>query len=140
MNTAGNTGSIKHEGIVLKIEKDAVFVCISSISACSGCQAAGSCSMSEQEEKIIEVSGSFNVKPGDKVTVLMKQSMGYAALLFGYLLPLISVIAVLMIAESMKVQELFAGLISISILIPYYLILFILRKRVNKKFTFSLIS
>jgi positive regulator of sigma E activity len=140
MDNTVSTGSIKHEGTVLKIDKKSVFVCISSVSACSGCQAEGSCSISGQEEKIIEVSGSFNLKPGDKVTVLMKQSMGYAALLLGYLLPLISVIAVLIIAESFKVQELFAGLISISILIPYYLLLFIFRKRVNKKFTFSLKS
>jgi len=140
MDSTLSTYSINHEGTVLKIGKYSVFVCITSVSACSGCQAEGSCSISGQEEKIIEVPGSFNLKPGDKVTVLMKQSMGYAALLLGYLLPLIFIIAVLVIAESLKVQELFAGLISISILIPYYLLLFIFRKRINKKFTFSLKS
>jgi positive regulator of sigma E activity len=140
MDSTLSTDSINHEGTVLKIGKYSVFVCITSVSACSGCQAEGSCSISGQEEKIIEVPGSFNLKPGDKVTVLMKRSMGYAALLLGYLLPLIFIIAVLVIAESFKVQELFAGLISISILIPYYLLLFIFRKRINKKFTFSLKS
>lgn len=40
-----STGSIKHEGTVLKIDKKSAFVCISVVSACSGCQAEGSCSI-----------------------------------------------------------------------------------------------
>lgn len=138
MKDSINSGTINHEGIVQKADDKSVIVSISAASACSGCHAEGSCTLSDKEEKIIEVSGNYNVKPGDTVTILMKQSMGYTALFLGYLLPLIAVISILLILISMKVPELGAGLISLAILIPYYVVLFFLRKRINEKFTFTL--
>ncbi len=88
--------------------------------------------------KIIDISGRYNVKPGDSVTVLMKQSMGYSALFLGYILPVILVLVTLAIMISMDAGELAAGLLSLSVLIPYYLILFLLKKRINEIFTFTL--
>jgi len=131
-------GIINHEGIVQRNEGNTVIVSISSASACSGCHAEGSCTMSGNEEKIIEVLGNYSVKPGDKVTILMKQSMGYAALFLGYVIPFITVIAVLITLISLNVQELTSGLISVAILIPYYTILYLFRKTINTKFTFTL--
>ena len=138
MKDSNDTGTISHEGIVQKVINTSVFVSIVTTTACSGCHAEGSCSLSGKQEKIIEIYGSYNVKAGDKVTVLMKQLMGYSALFLGYLLPGILVVAVLIIMISMKIQELMAGVISIAILIPYYLILYFLREQINKKFTFTL--
>jgi sigma-E factor negative regulatory protein RseC len=138
MKDRDSFGTIKHEGIVQKNDDKSVVVSISSFSACSGCHAEGSCTLSGKEEKIIEVSGRYNVKPGDTVTILMKQSIGYAALLLGYILPLISVILILILLICLKVPELVAGLISIAVLIPYYIILSFFRKRINEKFTFTL--
>jgi sigma-E factor negative regulatory protein RseC len=138
MNNSGSIGTINHEGIVQKADDKAAIVTISAATACSGCHAEGSCTLSGKEEKIIEVAGNYNVKPGDRVTILMKQSMGYAALFFGYLLPLISVIFTLVILISINLNELSAGLISLAMLIPYYFILYLFRKRINEKFTFML--
>lgn len=94
--------------------------------------------MSGKEEKIIEVPGRYDVRPGDQVTILMKQSMGYAALILGYIIPVVAVIAVLITLISLKVPELASGMIALTILIPYYLILFFFRKTINEKFTFTL--
>jgi sigma-E factor negative regulatory protein RseC len=138
MKSEKNTGIINHEGIVQKIDDTSVIVSISATTACAGCHAEGSCNMSGKEEKIIEVAGRYDVHPGDKVTVLMKQSMGFAALFLGYLLPLIAVVAVLIILVIMEVPELTSGLLSLAILLPYYTILFFFRKRVNEKFVFTL--
>jgi sigma-E factor negative regulatory protein RseC len=138
MNNSESIGSISHEGIVQNVNERVAVVRISAASACSGCHAEGSCTLSGKEEKIIEVSGKYNVKPGDTVTILMKQSMGYAALLLGYLLPLISVITILAVLISLDVPELSAGLLSLAILVPYYTILYLFRKRINEKFTFTL--
>jgi positive regulator of sigma E activity len=132
------SGIIDHEGIVQRTGNNSVFVSISSASACSGCHAEGSCAMSGKEEKIIEIRGTYNVKAGDQVTILMKQSMGYSALFLGYIFPVIAVIGVLMTMAAFKVPELKSGLASIGILIPYYTILYFLRKRLDKKFTFTL--
>ncbi|HUX57407.1 MAG TPA: SoxR reducing system RseC family protein [Bacteroidales bacterium] len=130
--------TINHSGVVLKVNDKSVSVIISAASACSGCQAEGSCNMSGKEEKIIDVAGSYNLKPGDDVTILMRQSMGYTALFLGYIFPLITVIIVLLTLVSMKIPELIAGVTSLAILIPYYIILIFFRKRINEKFTFTL--
>jgi sigma-E factor negative regulatory protein RseC len=131
-------GIINHEGIVKAITDNSVIVTISAASACSGCHAGGTCNLSGVEEKSIEVNGRYDVKPGDIVTILMKQSTGYAALLLGYVFPLISVITILIVLISLKVPELGAGITSISMLIPYYIVLFFFRKRLTEKFTFTL--
>lgn len=129
---------IDHDGIVKENSGKSVTISISATSACSGCHARGTCSTFGSEEKIIEVNGSYNVKPGETVTVRMMQSMGFRALILGYVLPFISVVTVLVALISLDFTELTAGLISLGVLLPYYFILFLFRKRINEKFTFTL--
>lgn len=129
---------IEHDGIVQDSGNNHVTVRILSASACSGCHAGVSCALSGQEEKIIDVNGSYNVSPGDKVTVQMKQSAGFTALFLGYIMPLLLVMALLIILVSLSVQELIAGLCSIAVLIPYYIVLRLFRKQIGKKFTFTI--
>jgi sigma-E factor negative regulatory protein RseC len=129
---------IQHEGIVQKTDANEVSVRISANTACSGCQAEGFCSLSEKKEKIISVPGSYKVSPGDHVIVQMKKEMGYTALVLGYIIPLAAVIAALVILSVFSVPEIISGVLSVGILLPYYLILFLMRKRIDKKFVFTL--
>jgi positive regulator of sigma E activity len=138
MKNTLSSDPINHEGVVQSISNNSVIVSISSTSACSGCHAEGGCTLSGKEEKIIEVTGSYNVTKGDRVIVLMTQSMGYAALVLGYLLPLFSVVIILIVLTSLGASELISGISSLAVLIPYYTVLFLFRKRINKKFSFTL--
>jgi positive regulator of sigma E activity len=138
MAKSDNFGSIEHDGIVQKADEKSVTVRISSASACSGCHAEGSCTLAGKEEKIIDISGTYNVMAGDIVTVVMKKSMGYIAVALGYIFPFLGVITILIILASLSVPELTAGLASLAILIPYYIILYFFRNRINNKFTFTL--
>ena len=138
MSNHGNPATISHEGIVQKVDDHSVTVTIVSASACSGCHAGAACSLSEKEEKRVIVNGSYNVKPGDAVDVLMEESLGYRAMFLGYLLPVLIVIAVLIVLILAGVKELTAGLISISAIIPYYLILMFSGKKINEKFEFNI--
>jgi sigma-E factor negative regulatory protein RseC len=138
MARSDNFESIEHKGIVQKSDDKSVTVLISSASACSGCHAEGSCNLSGVKEKIVEVKGSHELSPGDNVVVLMKKSMGYAALFLGYVFPFILVITVLIILAALPVTELIAGLGSLAILIPYYLALYFFRNRISNKFEFSI--
>lgn len=94
--------------------------------------------MSGNPEKIVTIQGKFNVKPGEQVIVTMKQSLGYSALIIGYLLPLVIVLISLVILISLKVNELISGLFSVGVLVPYFAGLFVYRKYIDKKFSFNL--
>ncbi|MGE5420275.1 MAG: SoxR reducing system RseC family protein [Chloroflexota bacterium] len=137
MKAAGND-VINHEGVVTGNSGTSVTISISSQSACAGCHAKGSCNMLGTEEKIVEVKGNYNVKPGDVVSVLMSRSMGFAALALGYLLPFLVVLSILVLMISLRVPELTAGLLSIGALLPYFLILYFFRERLREKFVFTL--
>lgn len=140
MDENKNKGIISHEGIVDKKDNNSVVVRITSSSACSGCHAEGFCNITGEKERLISVTGSYNVSPGDHVILLMKQSMGFMALFLGYLLPFVILLAGLVVFLAMSVPELTAGLLSISVLFPYYLILYLLRDRISKKFYFTIKS
>lgn len=130
--------TIQHDGIVQEIGNNSVLVTISSSTACSGCHAEGLCNISGKEEKTINITGNYNVSPGDPVIVQMKQSMGYKAIILSYLIPLVILIISLAVLDSLEVKELISGLVSIGILIPYFLLLLLFRKRINRIFTFTL--
>ena len=138
MGRSDNSENFEHDGVVQKSDNKSVTVKITSVSACSGCHAEGFCTMSDKEDKIIDISGKYNVEPGDTVTVLMKKSMGYAAVMLGYVVPIILVIGLLLILGSMSLPEPIIGLGSLGILVPYYLILWFFRKQINTNFKFKI--
>ena len=138
MKKSGSHGTIQHDGTVLKVDGNRVLVSITSCSACSGCHAEGFCGISGKEEKIVDVKGRYDVSPGEKVTILMEQAAGYKAVVLSYLVPLIIVISSLIGFNSLFVNELTSGLLSISMLVPYFLILYLLRNIINRSFTLVL--
>jgi len=138
MTKSASHGTIQHDGTVTKVDGNSVLVSITSNSACSGCHAEGLCGISGKEEKIIDIRGRYNVSPGDSVTVMMEQSTGYKAVVLSYLAPLIIVITGLITCNILSFNELTAGLISILLLVPWYLILYLFRNKINRSFTFTL--
>lgn len=129
---------ISHEGIVESADTDGVMVLLSPGISCSGCQAEKSCMISGSDKKLVKVQGVFNILPGTRVNVSMKRAQGYSALFLGYLLPLIIIVTTLVITVSVSSNELLAGVASIGILLPYYGLMYIFRKSIGKKFTFTL--
>nr|WP_303918529.1 SoxR reducing system RseC family protein [Draconibacterium sediminis] len=120
--------------------KDAsLTVNIVSQSACSTCHAQGACSVSDFQDKEIEVSEyKGNYKIGDEVTILFKQSKGFTALIWGYVIPFFVVLGTLIIALEVTGDELKSGLLSLFILVPYYITLYFFRHLLKKVLKFEL--
>ncbi len=129
---------IQHDGTVKEVGVDKIVVSIISCAACAGCQARGICGMTENEEKIIDIKGRYDVSPGDKVTVQMEESAGMRAVVLSYLIPFFIVVGGLLILQSLSFNELTAGVISIALLVPWFLILYLFRKKIDRSFTFTL--
>ena len=138
MKKSTTHGTIQHDGIVKKVDGNSVLVSIISNPACSGCHAEGLCGISGKEEKIIDIKGKYNVSPGDSVTILMEQATGFKAVALSYLVPLVIIITGLFIFNSLSFSELTAGLVSILLLVPYFLILYLFREKINRSITFTL--
>jgi sigma-E factor negative regulatory protein RseC len=130
--------TIFQKGVVQQTENQSVFVAINCQTACSGCHAGSHCTLGGNEQRIIEVSGAYNVKKGDEVTVHIKQAAGYSAVLLAYIIPLAVVLTSLTVLSLLKISELTAGLLSILMLIPYFTLLFLFRKHLNDRFIFKI--
>jgi sigma-E factor negative regulatory protein RseC len=133
------SNTIEHSGVVESIENNVVKVNILSASACSTCHLKGACGEAETANKTIEIfkpEQKFSV--GEQVNVLAEESLGFKALFYAYLLPFIIVISTLIITSFFTSREATIGLLSLIVLIPYYLILSIYKRKLKKIFTFTL--
>ncbi|MBP6871744.1 MAG: SoxR reducing system RseC family protein [Bacteroidales bacterium] len=132
--------TIIHPGVIDHIEGDKAFVKILSQSACGSCHAKGMCTVAEVEEKIVEVGinpGAAH-KEGDAVMVRMDESLGRKAVWMGYGLPFIILMSSIVIFLSVLNNEGLAALLSIAMLAPYYLVLYLMRGRLHKEFRFRI--
>ena len=138
MNT---TSQITHDGFIDSINKDIINVRIITHAGCVSCSAKSSCSVSEIEEKIVEVrnTGLTNFKVGDAVVVALNQNQGFVAVFIGYILPFFVLLFTLIFILSLTDNEGLAGLISLSMLIPYYLIVYLFRKQIRNRFSFRIL-
>ena len=131
---------IKHSGVVDSIEEDCVKVRIVQSSACSSCQAARLCNAAEKKEKIVDVynvrSSDYNV--GDTVMVVASSQVGMNAVLLAFGIPFILLITVVFLVSRITDEEPLMAVAGICSLIPYYIILYLNRHRMQEKFSFTI--
>ncbi len=131
--------NVEHKGIVTEVKETAIKVNLIQISACSACHAKNSCGVSQTDNKIIEVlSEGVGFSVGDEVTVVLAESLGFMALLLGYLLPFVILTTALIFFLVFTKNELISGLGSIGVLVLYYGVLIFFRKNMKQTFTFQL--
>lgn len=135
-----SSGTIIHPGIIESITDETIQVKVLSQSACGTCQIKGSCGIAEMEDKIVEIEqdGRHNWKPGDKVMVRMQESLGRKSVLMGYVIPLVVIVVSVIIFLAFLNHEGLAALLSLLMLVPYYLLLYLFRNRLKKEFRFSI--
>ena len=130
---------IEHEGIIEHIDGDVAHVKIESVSACASCHAKGVCSAADQEEKYLDVPlHGATYSQGEPVHVQVEKRLGFKAVALGYFYPFLLVMLVLIATLSMGATELKAGGFALLSVIPYYLGLYLFRKRIESTFTFSI--
>ena len=129
---------IKHRGIVEKIEGSHVVVRIVQTSACSACSAKGLCNASESKEKqidVYEVNPSYRI--GEEVMLCGSTSMGMRAVLLAFGIPVLLLLAALFI--TMRVTDgdaLLSSIVALLAVIPYYLVIYLMKDKLNKTFSF----
>ena len=87
------------------------------------------CGSAESDDKVVEVLNTNpNLQLHDSVNVLMRKDLGLKAVFWAYVFPFILLMTVLVTA-SFFVTEWLAGVFSILVLPPYYLLLYSLKEK-----------
>lgn len=131
---------VKHTGIISKITDGSITVALDGNINCEACNAKTACGVSEsnsKEIKIVNTDRSFQVNEG--VNVIMQKELGLKAVFWAYIFPFILVFIVLIVASTF-LKEWIAGLLSLFILIPYYLMLHFFNNSFESAFKISILK
>ena len=132
--------NIKHLGIVESINGSRLKVRITQASACASCSAKAHCHVSESKEKTIDVYNREGVpcQVGEQVWIVATASMGMKAVLLAFVIPFLILLGGLVVGLRLTGSEAGAALIALGALVPYYLIIYRCRKRLDRSFVFTL--
>ena len=131
---------ISHSGVVEEITGDCVKVRIVQTSACASCKVAGHCNAAESKVKMVDVicANSTDYKAGQEVVVSASGDVANKALLLGFGVPFLLLVSVLVIVLRLTSDEGVAALSAIGSLVPYYLLLWLLRDKIQKNISFQI--
>lgn len=135
-----NKNTFIHAGVVSKIEDKSVVVSLEQNVHCESCRAKSACGISESNTKEIEILNCDNLyKINEHVNVVLKKGLGFKAVFWAYVFPFILMFFTLLIA-SLNLKEWVAGILSLLILIPYYLTLYFLKNTLKNTFKISILK
>ena len=135
-----HNGFIKHAGIVTKKTKDSIIVSLIGNINCAGCNAKSACGISDTDVKTVEVfDHQDSYKINESVAVIMENNTGFKAVFFAYLFPFILLILTLIISLNFF-EEWKAGLLSLFVLAPYFLVLYFSKNYLQKELIISILK
>ena len=131
---------IKHRGIVEKVEGAHVVVRIVQTSACAACSAKGLCNASESKEKQVDVyEAGASYRIGEEVVLCGSTSMGMRAVFLAFGIPMLLLLFALFV--TMRVTDgdaLVSSLVALFAVVPYYLVIYFMKDKLNKTFSFTI--
>ena len=106
-------------------------------SACSTCHSRSVCMASDMKGKEVFVENDGgNYQIGETVELLGRTSTGLLAVLLAFVIPFLLILLSLIVLQRVVTSEAVSALISLSLLMPYYLILSLFNKKLEKKLQF----
>lgn len=132
--------TIKHLGIVENIQGNHLSVKIVQTSACASCSVKGHCSSADSKDKIIDITdpAASDYRVGEEVMIVGEMSMGVMAVVLAFVVPFLLLILTLFLFMAWMNNELYAALAALTVLVPYYFILWLNKTRLKQKFSFTI--
>ncbi|MGM9713033.1 MAG: SoxR reducing system RseC family protein [Prevotella sp.] len=142
---------IIHGGIIERIDGKHISVRIVQKAACASCSISKQCTASESKVKVIDVwtADASRYAVGQEVNVSLTTGMARGAVLLSFVYPTLIIVAVIVAVLCLTspggpwplaapYSEMAAALAGIASLIPYFAILFSIRKKLRQRFMFSI--
>ncbi|PCH77094.1 MAG: hypothetical protein COB98_04315 [Flavobacteriaceae bacterium] len=125
-------------GVVESVCGTEATVRLQSNANCEGCKAQSACGV-DSGDKVVHVKMDKSIDLNSIITVGIDKKKGLIAVVYAYVLPFVLVLISLLIG-SVFLTEAVAGLLSLAILIPYYILLYFLRASFTEKFRVLLLN
>ena len=139
LNKRTMANTIKHTGIIDSIEGNHIKVRILQTSSCSSCKIANHCNAADTKTKIVDLyADGQSYKIQDEVIVSVSRDITTLAVLLCFVVPLGMMLLSIFGLKAVGLNELVAAFTSLSILIPYYFLIWCFRKRIAQKVSFRL--
>ena len=135
------TGVIAHTGTVVGMTADTVIVRIhDGADKCGGCSIKFMCNGADDDNPRIKVPVRHGEKfaCGEEVRLFISDSKQYSATLIALVLPCIALAAGVALAALAGLDEGLSALAGLLFVSLYFIVLYMMRKRVNKKFTWTI--
>lgn len=135
-----NKNVFTHEGFISKIKEDSIVVTLEPNLECESCNARGACGAMGSSTKTIEayvLGNSFKINEPVKVT--LQKAIGLKAVFWAYMFPFFLMVFTLIICSNFLAEWL-SGLLSLFILLPYYVTLYFLKNKLNESFKVTVLK
>ncbi|HEX5170086.1 MAG TPA: SoxR reducing system RseC family protein [Cyclobacteriaceae bacterium] len=133
--------TIDHIGFISAIREGIAYVSLVQVSACATCSSKSACGVGESEKRYFEVpvhGDQWHV--GDEVIVRVSAGTGFKALWWGYIMPFLLLLTILVTTIEAGLPEAQAGLLSLGTLLPYYLGLTLFRRGFAKSMSLKILK
>jgi len=134
---------IRHEGIVVHLEKGKATVMVSRSAACNTCHAKKVCLSSADSKSMninVNCTDDSMIAIGEHVIIILPVYKGFQAVFIAFLLPLILVVVAILLFSTFINNEITSCLIGIATLLIYWVILRILRFKINNQYPFKIVK
>jgi sigma-E factor negative regulatory protein RseC len=131
---------VTHNGEVVKTNQSIVTVRLTNGTECEGCAAAKLCHVSGSDSGLIDVhtADAATFTTGDRVVLEGAERLHRKAIRLATLYPTIAIIATMVLVYLLTANETLAALSGLSVMILFFIILYLCRNRLDKEFIFTI--
>lgn len=134
-----SSGTIRQSATVIRVDAAEIEVEVCRPEACAACKAKSVCSEGGGEGKRMTlVNDGQGYQVGEQIQLVMRRSAGLKAVVIAYLVPVVLVVAALLIFQATPMSDTTAALLTLGILVLYFVIIRLLRGRINNQLTIEI--
>lgn len=130
--------SIIQRATITKIENGELYLSICRAEACGACKAQSACASSGGGKEIVVADDGRGREVGGEVVLRVNRSQGVFAVVIAYLVPVVVVVGLLVILQSIGVREIVAGGAALGALVLYFVLIRIFRGRFETELTIEI--
>lgn len=137
-----NSEPIRQSATIVRVDETEVEVEVCRPEACAACKARSVCSEGGSAEgggrRMTLANDGQGYTVGERVTLVMRRSAGFKAVIIAYFIPVCLIVAALLVFQQTEMRETVAGLVTLGIVGIYYLVVRLFRTKLKGEMTIEI--